>query len=162
MGQFWSVAYKVASGKVSFLVDLDWLPFCLFQSKVLNLFRSRTLSIIIYSNVFYPRFTFSSCLEILISWMLKFLLLSFYSLFFWPPLNWKSLSHVHLFVTPWTVVHGILQARILEWVAFPFSRESSQPRDRTKVSRIAGRFFTSWDKREALLPPLNSILMPFG
>ena len=40
-------------------------------------------------------------------------------------------------------VHGILQARILEWVAFPFSRGSSQPRDRTKVSRIAGRFFTS-------------------
>ena len=40
-------------------------------------------------------------------------------------------------------VHGILQARILEWVAFPFSRGSSQPRDRTHVSRIAGGFFTS-------------------
>ena len=39
-------------------------------------------------------------------------------------------------------VHGILQARILEWVAFPFSRGSSQPRDRTQASRIAGRFFT--------------------
>ena len=39
--------------------------------------------------------------------------------------------------------HGILQARILEWVAFPFSRGSSQPRDRTQVSRIAGGFFTS-------------------
>ena len=39
--------------------------------------------------------------------------------------------------------HGILQARILEWVAFPFSRESSQPRDQTQVSRIAGGFFTS-------------------
>ena len=35
-------------------------------------------------------------------------------------------------------VHGILQARILEWVAFPFSRESSQPRNRTQVSCIAG------------------------
>ena len=42
------------------------------------------------------------------------------------------------------IVHGILQARILEWVAFPFSRGSSQPRDRTQVSWIAGRFFTSW------------------
>jgi len=41
-------------------------------------------------------------------------------------------------------VHGILQARILEWVAFPFSRGSSWPRDRTQVSHIAGRFFTSW------------------
>ena len=40
-------------------------------------------------------------------------------------------------------VHGILQARILEWVAFPFSRGSFQPRDRTQVSRIVGRFFTS-------------------
>ena len=40
-------------------------------------------------------------------------------------------------------VHGILQARILEWVAFPFSRGSSQPRDRTQVSHIAGVFFTS-------------------
>ena len=38
-------------------------------------------------------------------------------------------------------VHGILQARILEWVAFHFSRGSSQPRDQTQVSRIAGRFF---------------------
>ena len=39
-------------------------------------------------------------------------------------------------------VHGILQARILEWVNFPFSRASSQPRDGTQVSHIAGRFFT--------------------
>ena len=46
-------------------------------------------------------------------------------------------------------VHGILQARILEWVAFPFSRGSSQPRDQIQVSHIAGRFFTSWATREA-------------
>ena len=41
------------------------------------------------------------------------------------------------------IVHGILQARMLEWLAFPFSRGSSQPRDQTLVSHIAGRFFTS-------------------
>ena len=41
------------------------------------------------------------------------------------------------------IVHGILQARILEWVAFPFSRESSLPRNGTGVSCIAGRFFTN-------------------
>ena len=41
------------------------------------------------------------------------------------------------------IVHGILQAKILEWVAYPFSRGSSQPRNRTQVSRIAGGFFTS-------------------
>ena len=45
--------------------------------------------------------------------------------------------------------HGILQARILEWVAFPFSRGSSQPRDQSQVSCIEGRFFTSWATREA-------------
>ena len=46
-------------------------------------------------------------------------------------------------------VHGILQARILEWAALPFSRGSSQLRDWTQVSCIAGRFFTSWVTREA-------------
>ena len=40
-------------------------------------------------------------------------------------------------------VHGVLQPRILEWVAFPFSRGSSQPRDQTQVSSIAGGFFIS-------------------
>ena len=46
-------------------------------------------------------------------------------------------------------VHEILQARILEGVAFPIARGSSQPRDQTQVSHIAGGFFTSWVKREA-------------
>ena len=45
-------------------------------------------------------------------------------------------------------VHGILQARMLEWVAIPFSRGSSQPRGWTQVSHIAGGFFTSWTTRE--------------
>ena len=45
-------------------------------------------------------------------------------------------------------VRGILQARILEWVAFPFFRGSSQPRDWTQVSRIVGGFFTIWATRE--------------
>ena len=52
------------------------------------------------------------------------------------PWKWKLLSCVRLLVTPWTVVHRILQARILEWVAFPFSRGSSQPRDWTQVSHM--------------------------
>ena len=50
---------------------------------------------------------------------------------------------------PGSSVHGILQARILEWVAISFSRGSSQPRDRTQVSRIAGRRFNLWATREA-------------
>ena len=49
-------------------------------------------------------------------------------------------------------VHGILQATVLEWVAFPFSRGSSQPRNRTQVSCIAGEFFTSWATRKVTLP----------
>ena len=52
---------------------------------------------------------------------------------------------------PGSSVHGILEIRILEWVAIPFSRGSSQPRDQTWVSCIAGRFFTIWATREALL-----------
>ena len=47
-------------------------------------------------------------------------------------------------------VHGILQARMLEYLAIPFSRKSSWPRDQTQVSCIAGRFFTNWVTREAL------------
>ena len=65
------------------------------------------------------------------------------------------LSCIWLFATPWTVAHqaplsmGILQARILEWVAMPSSRGSSQPRVWTQVSHIVGRFFTIWATREA-------------
>ena len=44
--------------------------------------------------------------------------------------------------------HGILQARILERAAFPFSRGSSQPKDQTKVSHIAGRFFYQLSQKE--------------
>ena len=64
-------------------------------------------------------------------------------------------------------IHRIFQARILEWVAFPFSRGSSQPRDWTQVSHIAGGFFTSWATREVepnqnhwTKPPSRFILTP--
>ena len=52
-------------------------------------------------------------------------------------------------------VHGILRARILSRIAFPFSRGSSQPRDRAGVSCIAGGFFTSWATQEAQLVVLS-------
>ena len=51
---------------------------------------------------------------------------------------------------PSSSIHGILQARILEWVAISFSRGSSQPRDRTQVSHIAGRRFNLCTTGEAL------------
>ena len=51
---------------------------------------------------------------------------------------------------PGSSVHRILQARILEWVAIPFSRAYFWLWDQTCVSWIAGRFFTVWATREAL------------
>ena len=64
--------------------------------------------------------------------------------------EWKSLSRIQLCDPVDYTVHGILQARILEWVAFPFSRGSSQPRNRTEVSRIVGRFFINWATKTEL------------
>ena len=68
-------------------------------------------------------------------------------------MKWKSLSHVQLYT-----VHGILQARIREWEAFPFSRGSSQPREWTQVSHIAGVFFTIWATRETLYELYEEII----
>ena len=66
---------------------------------------------------------------------------------------------------PGSSVHGILQARILEWVDIPFSRGSSQDKDRTQVSHIAGGFFAVWATREALnngyyVPSTHQVLCP--
>ena len=59
-------------------------------------------------------------------------------------------------------VHGIFHAKILEWVAFPFSRGSSQPRDWTQVSRVAGRLFTSWATvwKRSILQSLQKQMQP--
>ena len=67
-------------------------------------------------------------------------------------------------------VHGILQARILEWISFPFSRGFSQPRDQTQVSCIAGRFFFFFFLQADSLPAepqvakscLNSFATPWN
>ena len=67
----------------------------------------------------------------------------------WLGREWKSLSHVWLCDPMYYTVYGILQARLLELIAVPFSWGSSQPRDWTQVSHIAGGFFTSWATREA-------------
>ena len=63
---------------------------------------------------------------------------------------------------PGSSIHGILQAWVLEWVAISFSRGSSQPRDWTQVSYIAGRCFTTGATREApkLLQLMNIELSP--
>ena len=55
---------------------------------------------------------------------------------------------------PDSSIHGIFQARILEWVAISFSRGSFRPRDQTRVSGIAGRLFTVWASRESQVRPV--------
>ena len=63
---------------------------------------------------------------------------------------------------PGSSVREIFQARILEWVAIPFSRGSFQPRDQTLVSCIGGRFFTDWSTREAQISCSIPGLEPLG
>ena len=80
------------------------------------------------------------------------------------------LSCIQLFETPMgyssptsgSSVHGILQVRILEMVAMPSSRGSSQPRDQTQVSHIAGGFFTSWVTSEAQFSRSDIIYLSFS
>ena len=75
----------------------------------------------------------------------------------------ERVGHVSLFVTPWTgslpgsSVHGILWTRTLVWVAVPFCRGSSQPRDQTQDFHIAGGFFIVWATREAWKGSLSLI-----
>ena len=74
-----------------------------------------------------------------------------YSVYVWAAQLWTTLYHPMEYSPPDASVHGILQARMLEWecVAISFSRGSSWPRDQTRVSCIAGTFFTMWATREA-------------
>ena len=82
-------------------------------------------------------------------------------------LKWKSLNCIQLFVTPTdyslpgSSVHGISQARTLESVAVRFSRGTSQPRDGTQVSHIAGGFFTIWATREVICHILRYLVIYF-
>ena len=62
---------------------------------------------------------------------------------------WPDEFIIHCPILCVFILYGVLKARILEWVAFPFSRGSSQSRDWTQNSRIAGRLFTNWAPREA-------------
>ena len=71
---------------------------------------------------------------------------------YWKNENWVKMKVTQLCLTLCDhmdyMVHGILQARILEWVPFLFTKGSSQPRDRTQVSRTGGGFLTNWAIRE--------------
>ena len=82
--------------------------------------------------------------------------------------KWKRKLVTHLCLTlydpmdsslPVSSVHVILQARILEWVVISFSRGSSQPRDQTQVTHIAGRLFTDWAPRKAFCVSLKTFII---
>ena len=89
--------------------------------------------------------------------LLVLILVLFFFFFFFAASSWNlkiarlcpSLCNLMDCSPPGSSVHGILQARILEEVVIPFSRGSSQTRDQTWVSCIAGKFFTVWATREA-------------
>ena len=115
-----------------------------------------SLSAIIFANIFSHSV---DCPFVL--WMVSFALQKFFSLtrsnlfifavvsFVWWARSKKILLCPTLCnPTDYITVHGILQARILESAAVPYSRGSSQPRDQTQVSCIVGWFFTSWATRE--------------
>ena len=63
--------------------------------------------------------------------------------------------------SPCSSVHGILQARRVEWVAIFFCRGSSRPRNQTQVSCISGRYFTDWATREASITERNVLKSPW-
>ena len=102
-------------------------------------------NILLYLYLFFAQFSFFVHVETILSF--KHLTYIIFCLCWRRKL--RSLSHVQLFATSQTVVRGIHQARILEWVAYSFSSESPWFRSLTRVSFIAGRFFTNWAMKEA-------------
>ena len=93
---------------------------------------SKNLKFYTTQNCFYCVYLSIKCFKPILS---KYLLLVQSCPTLWDPMNYSL---------PSSSVHGILQARILEWVAISFSRGSSWPRNQTWVSCIAGTFCTNW------------------
>ena len=119
-------------------------------SSVHGILQTRTLEWVAMTSSresFWPRdWTCVSCDSCIAGGFFKVdsLLLSHRGSPLWLLWKWKWKSALSLCDPMDYTDHGILQARILERVAFPFSRESSQPRDQTEHSLIAGGFFTNW------------------
>jgi len=96
--------------------------------------------------------------RVLFATVVDIFFLMLFAIMKWSEVKWMKLAQSCLTLCdpmdcslPGSSVHRILQARILEWVAIPFFRGSSQPWDKTQVSGIAGRFFTIW-------PPVKPII----
>ena len=131
-----------------------------FKWVITALWLSGSLRSFLYSFSMYPYHFLMSSVYVRSIPLLSFIM----PIFIWNiPLKWTGVKVTQSCLTLWDPmdyrVHGILQARILEWVSFPFSRGSSQPRDQTQVSHIAGRFFTIWATREAHIPLVSLIFL---
>ena len=100
--------------------------------------------------IFWGRSTYNFETFISQTFMLCFPLLKMVCVYIFVTQSCPALWNLIDCSPPGSSDHGILQARILEWIAISFSRASSQPRDQTRVSCIAGWFFTVWAAREAL------------
>ena len=125
---YWSFSFSISpsseySGLISFM--MDWIDFLVVQGTLKSLLQHHNLktSIIVLLLIRKER-KVQSCLTLC--------------------------NHMDCSL-PGSSVHGIFQARVLEWVAISFCRGSSWPRDRTQVSHIAGRRFIVWATREACL-----------
>ena len=139
--KYWSFSCSISpSSEYSKLISfrIDWFDFLAVQGTLKSLLQHHNLqaSILQHSAFFmvrlsHPYVTIGKTMKVQVSQSCLTLFES---------MDW-SLSG--------SSVHGILQARILEWVAYPFSRGSSWLRNGTKVSCITGRFLTSWATREA-------------
>ena len=145
-GQFWS-AFCMILQRVP---KANWIPVAQCgQSRHNIIFIGFSLCLF---------FSFSLCFLILLSWItptikpltLKPMSLALLSMCVLVAQSCPTLCSSTDHSPPGSSVHGILQARILQWVAVPFFRGSSQPRDQTQVSHIAGRLFTIWAKRKPI------------
>ena len=142
------------------LIALEAVDYVLFLAFIPYILGVPSISMVIFFSVsftdlilHYSAFSCWSSPSPLIAWVLGAFFCSLYIPFVkWKKVKVNVVQSCLILCNPMDYkVHGILQARILEWVAFPFSRGSSQPGTRTQVSCIAGEFFTSWTTREALV-----------
>ena len=146
--------------------SMSILIFCLLNLFISNGGVLKSSTITMDSSV-YPSSSNSFCFMnfdvlLLYTYLLRIIVFLYWHLCHYVKVKVRSLSPVQLFVTPWTTcrlslssIHGIFQARILEWVAISFSRRSSQLRDRTRVPCIVGRRLIVW--ATYVTPSLSSI-----
>ena len=151
--KYWSFIFSISpSNEYSRLISfrMDWLDLLAVQGTLKSLLQHHSLkaSVLPHSAFFmvqlsYPHMTTGNTTA-LTRWTFAGKVKVFQS----HPTLWGPMKYI---------AHGILQARLLEWVASPFSRASSQPTDQTQVSSIEGGFFTNWTIKEAQQSDVSAV-----